>query len=84
MPEKIARPYIQGTPVHNEGGDFPARLFHIKIIHRLPQEVLEATDLLKTAKNLRDDVLEWLRREHPTRRFYNDDFGPQKDVIEPV
>lgn len=26
----------------------------------------EAADLLKTAKNLRDDVLEWLRREHPT------------------
>ena len=41
-PEKIPRPYVQGTPVHNEGGDFPARLFHIEVIHGLPQEVLES------------------------------------------
>jgi len=41
-PEKILRPYVQGTPVHNEGGDFPARLFHIEVIHGLPQEVLES------------------------------------------
>jgi hypothetical protein len=41
-PEKIPRPYVQGTLVHNEGGDFPARLFHIEVIHGLPQEVLES------------------------------------------
>jgi len=41
-PEKIPRPYVQGTLVHNEGDDFPARLFHIEVIHGLPQEVLES------------------------------------------
>jgi hypothetical protein len=34
--------YVQGTLVHNEGSDFPARLFHIEVIHGLPQEVLES------------------------------------------
>jgi hypothetical protein len=29
LPEKIPRPYVQGTLVHNEGGDFTARLFQV-------------------------------------------------------
>ena len=42
LPEKIPRPDIQGTLVHNEGGDFPARLFYIEVIYGLPQEALES------------------------------------------